>query len=244
MRNWKEEFSTRLETVDAQTIGPLMQEITACLGFDYYAYGATRVNGATRPDVAIHSNYPEAWLSLYRSRGYHRIDPVVQQCLASPLPVSWRCDSADPEQRGFWEEAQRHGLCHGWSHACRNVSGCVGMLSLVRRGSEIDRQQLQEQEPRLVWLLQVLHSRMAACVMAEAGSHEAQALSAREIEVLQWSAEGKSAGDLATILGISERTVNFHVHQAMQKLNAPNKISAVYRAAVKGVLGFGLQNVC
>jgi LuxR family transcriptional regulator len=221
-----------------------MQEITACLGFDYYAYGATRVNGATRPDVAIYSNYPEAWLSLYRRQHYHRIDPVLQQCLASPLPVLWGCDAPAPEQRCFWEDAQRHGLRHGWSHACRNVSGSVGILSLVRSGLEIDRQQLHEHEPRLVWLLQVLHSRMAGSVMAAVATDEAQALSPREIEVLQWSAEGKSAGDLATILGISERTVNFHVHQAMQKLNAPNKICAVYRAAVKDVLGFGLQNVC
>ncbi|WP_298231865.1 2-isopropylmalate synthase [uncultured Azohydromonas sp.] len=81
--------------------------------------------------------------------------------------------------------------------------------------------------------------RVAGSAMAAVGSDAAQALSAREIEVLQWSAEGKSAGDLATILGISERTVNFHVQQAMQKLNAPNKISAVYRATVTGVLGGG-----
>jgi LuxR family transcriptional regulator len=38
------------------------------------------------------------------------------------------------------------------------------------------------------------------------------------------------------MLHISERTVNFHVHNAMAKLNAANKTDAVLRAAVLGLL--------
>jgi LuxR family transcriptional regulator len=53
---------------------------------------------------------------------------------------------------------------------------------------------------------------------------------------LRWSAEGKTASEIALILSISERTVTFHVVNAMQKLNVNNKISAVIRAIMLGLL--------
>lgn len=52
-------------------------------------------------------------------------------------------------------------------------------------------------------------------------------LSKREIEVLNWLKKGKSSWDIATILNISERTVNFHVRNIMQKLNAVSRAQAV-----------------
>ncbi|MBI4683041.1 MAG: helix-turn-helix transcriptional regulator [Nitrospirae bacterium] len=52
-------------------------------------------------------------------------------------------------------------------------------------------------------------------------------LSKREVEVLNWLKNGKSSWDIATILNISERTVNFHVRNIMQKLNAVSRTQAV-----------------
>lgn len=63
-----------------------------------------------------------------------------------------------------------------------------------------------------------------------------QRLTIREIEVLKWSAEGKTAGDIAIILSMKERTVHFHVANAVHKMGASNKISAVALAISSGVL--------
>jgi two-component system nitrogen regulation response regulator NtrX len=52
-------------------------------------------------------------------------------------------------------------------------------------------------------------------------------LSLREKEVLNWLKKGKSSWDIATILHISERTVNYHVTNIMQKLNAVTRTQAV-----------------
>lgn len=49
-------------------------------------------------------------------------------------------------------------------------------------------------------------------------------------------ADGKTSGEAATILALSERTVNFHVSNAMTKLGAVNKTAAVVKAAVLGLL--------
>ena len=65
-------------------------------------------------------------------------------------------------------------------------------------------------------------------------SHQ-QPLTTREIEILKWSAEGKTAADIAIILSMKERTVHFHVANAIQKMGACNKISAVVQAALSGM---------
>jgi len=62
-----------------------------------------------------------------------------------------------------------------------------------------------------------------------------QPLTTREIEILKWSAEGKTAADIAIILSMKERTVHFHVANAVQKMGASNKISAVVQAALSGM---------
>ena len=54
--------------------------------------------------------------------------------------------------------------------------------------------------------------------------------------MLRWTGEGKTSGEIADILNITERTVNFHIGKAIAKLNAVNKTAAVLRAAMLGLL--------
>jgi len=58
----------------------------------------------------------------------------------------------------------------------------------------------------------------------------------RERECLSWSAHGKTKGEIATILGISERTVKFHVDGARAKLDCSNTTHAVARGVALGLV--------
>jgi len=62
------------------------------------------------------------------------------------------------------------------------------------------------------------------------------ALTAREVEVLKWTADGKTSGEVSEILCVSENTVNFHVKNAVAKLRTANKTAAVVKAAMLGLL--------
>ena len=55
-------------------------------------------------------------------------------------------------------------------------------------------------------------------------------LTAREIDILRWTADGKIAEEIATILNLSARTVNYHLTNIMRQLGAPNKTAAVSKA--------------
>lgn len=59
---------------------------------------------------------------------------------------------------------------------------------------------------------------------------EALVVSARELDCLRWVAAGKSAWEASVILGISERTVRFHLNSAREKLNCTTTTQAVAKA--------------
>lgn len=61
-------------------------------------------------------------------------------------------------------------------------------------------------------------------------------LTVREVEVLKWCATGKTAAEVALILDVTPRTVNFHVGRAILKIGVCNKMSAVVQATRDGVI--------
>jgi DNA-binding CsgD family transcriptional regulator len=61
-------------------------------------------------------------------------------------------------------------------------------------------------------------------------------LSRREVEVLRWTAMGKTASEVSSIIGITTRTVNYHIANILLKLDAHNKIQASVRALSLGLI--------
>jgi DNA-binding CsgD family transcriptional regulator len=62
------------------------------------------------------------------------------------------------------------------------------------------------------------------------------ALSAREKECLTWAAAGKTAWETAQILGITERTANFHLQNVIRKFGVVNKAQALSVAMASGLI--------
>jgi DNA-binding NarL/FixJ family response regulator len=61
-------------------------------------------------------------------------------------------------------------------------------------------------------------------------------LTDREKEVLTWVGRGKTSSEIATILSLSERTVNFHCDHAMKRLDVINRTQAVATALAEGLI--------
>jgi len=71
---------------------------------------------------------------------------------------------------------------------------------------------------------------------AGASPNTPEVLTEREREVLRWTAEGKTAFEIGLIVGLTERTVNFHIGRVLIKLAATNKTQAAVKAARLGIL--------
>jgi DNA-binding response OmpR family regulator len=55
-------------------------------------------------------------------------------------------------------------------------------------------------------------------------------LNEREAETLTWAARGKTSAEIAVILGIAKRTVDFHIDNARDKLGVTTRIQAAVKA--------------
>jgi DNA-binding NarL/FixJ family response regulator len=57
-------------------------------------------------------------------------------------------------------------------------------------------------------------------------------LNDREIEALTWVARGKTSAEVADLIGLSKRTVDFHLDNARMKLGAATRTEAAIKAAM------------
>jgi DNA-binding CsgD family transcriptional regulator len=64
-------------------------------------------------------------------------------------------------------------------------------------------------------------------------------ISARELDCLKWTAAGKTAWEASVILGISERTVRFHLNMAREKLKCATTTQAVAKAVANQLIDPG-----
>lgn len=63
-------------------------------------------------------------------------------------------------------------------------------------------------------------------------------LTSREVECLQWTMAGKTSWETGRIIGCSERTVNFHIGNAIRKLEVKNRRCAVVKALALNLIQF------
>ena len=237
VKGWQEHQLHALQTItcDAQLF-ELAASIVQSLGFDHCSYGLRMPLPVSQPRVVLLTNYPRAWEQRYKAKGYVAFDPTVRHGTRSLHPVVWS-DAFFASSRDLWEEARSFGLCVGWAQSSRDVNSTMGLLSVSRSGEPISEVELRGKEIKLAWLTQMVHLGMSRILTAKLMPEAKVKLTDREIEVLRWTADGKTASEIADILNISERTANFHIANVITKLNAPNKTAAVIRAGMLGMLG-------
>ena len=75
-----------------------------------------------------------------------------------------------------------------------------------------------------------------ATTMSTASREGKVPLTEREVEVLNQVFEGKSSKEVARLLFVSKRTIDFHLTNIYHKLHVTNRVQAVLRAAQLGLV--------
>lgn len=236
MDAWREDRINALLNIESeQDLFSHVAGLAEEMGFEYCAYGIQMPVPVSRPSVALFNNYSKDWQDCYSTRGYIQVDPTVQHALKSTLPIVWSHGvfESTPE---LWEEARAHGLHYGWAQASRDANGAVGLLTLARSAEQLTDSELYANQAKMAWLTQYAHAGMARLLTPKLAPETQVTMTAREKEVLRWTAEGKTAYEISQILAVSERTVNFHINNVVSKLGASNKTQAAVKAAALGLL--------
>jgi LuxR family transcriptional regulator len=238
MSNWREDclhYLTDSVKTDTEAF-TRFAGLVKTAGFEYCSFGVRPSLLSQASGDLWWTTYPQSWQDYYFSHDYLSIDPVIYAALHSALPVIWTEPKFD-KQRDFWESARGHGIRHGWTLALHGAQGETAMVSLARSDMPLDENELAEKEARLMWLS---HTAYAAIMDAGYSNRSdplpTPELSSREREILRWTLAGKTSEETGTILGISARTVNFHVSVILHKLNVVNKTQAVAKAILLNLL--------
>lgn len=233
-----QEYIDAIQTADNENdFARIARRITEHLGFRWFAY--LRLSDDARTLI---SSYPKTWTNRYFELGYQQIDPVVRRARVENELFGWGGGApkavGSREQRRFFDEAMTFGIKSGFTVPIKGGFGRMAAFTMAtdERIASADRLlNARKQVYRLVGLYFHAH------VMAKATSAGKQpggegVLSQRERQCLAWAARGKTVADAAILVGISPRTVVFHLDKARQKLNASSIAQCVAEAMRRGLL--------
>lgn len=228
-------------TSNQDEIHSLCCELCKILGFDNFIYALRLPTSFVKPHLLVLSGYPEQWRKRYREQEYHVIDPTVAFCATNSLPLPWdrlkQLEQSDPAVGAFMEESRDFGLLSGLSIPIHDGRGGRGIFSLSsRKPPEQMQSQIEESIPLVHAISFHIHEALRRTTQDLKLRPSPHALSEREIECLRWAAEGKTSWETSQILGISERTVVFHIQKASDKLSVCNRSHAVARAVSLGMI--------
>ena len=172
--------------------------------------------------------WPPEWYLRYMSEDHFSHDPCVAQCRHSPKPFLWH---ELPPAKLFaraklvMDEATDFGMSHGLCVPIHVPLAGPGVVSAAGDRIEI--------APNVMPFIETLcvHTFRRLSGLEKSGQGaEVAPLTARERELLEWSAEGKSNEDIACILGVTRNTVESHQRNIRGKLDAANVSHAIVKA--------------
>ncbi|KWN63321.1 LuxR family transcriptional regulator [Burkholderia ubonensis] len=214
-------------------IASVLMRAASALGFEYAAYSIRRPLPINNPTILTVSNYPCRWQKRYLEALFVNVDSAVKAVIGSDKPIIWSAKN-NASRHEFWDEALSFGIANGWSLASRGAGGTLGILTLSRSCDSIESEEMIRNQSIVRCLAQTAHIAMVPYLSA--GDEFDVVLTRRETDVLKWTADGKTVYEISLILNISKSTVDFHMKNIISKLGSTNKVQAVAKAALLGML--------
>lgn len=207
------------------------------MGFDHFALAFDRRGGADAASMLVH-NYPDAWARVYVGFDLSATDPIRRAGERSLTGFQWRdVGRFVPLSRGdqqLLRVARESGIGDGFTVPRHLPGEATGSCSFAVN-------------PRAVMPEEMLHAAEILGAIAIASARELvgweplqprPVLTERQRECVLWSARGKTAGEIAAILGISEETVVRHLKMARERYSVPCRSMLILCALFDGLIGF------
>lgn len=227
------------QSTDKATFEHRLVRFAQEMGFERVSAALAIDRPGDKPFFEMVGNTPQAFLDASRNHEDALRDPVFRRMRSSGLPFLY--DQATYVGEGaadLWERQAEFGYRTGISMALHMPAGRHFLLGVDRSQALPDDDSACTRMMADLQLLAAYAQETAVRVLGPESPALAcvPRLTSREREVLQWTREGKSSWAVGEILGLSENTVNFHLRNAMKKLDASSKHVAILRAITLGLL--------
>ena len=225
-------------TIDA--IHTATQRQTIALGFEYFGYQL--LAPPIGPPVRLYlTSKPKEWVARYIAQSYISDDLVSRHAARTIRPFLW--DEITPEriqtptQRLIFHEAAECGLQSGATVPIHGPGTAKALFSVSNRmpKAEFAKLFLAERHP-LQLIATYVHEHLLRLGIQNPPPLPTIKLTPRELEVLTWTARGKTAWETSQILTLSEATVREYGNQACAKLGTNSKTHAVAIAILHALI--------
>lgn len=191
-----------------------------------------RMPGPDDRDLAplvLETTYAPQFFRDFDRHGLLSICPTSHRLQASLLPQTWALkavteDEKTPEWQTLAGFMIGYGITMGIVIA---MTGLDGERLVLRYAGERDCLQMDELNALNMVSTHVFEAYAAIRPREPALPH---ALSARELEVVRWTAQGKTSAEIGQILSLSDHTVNAYLNNAIKKLDCVNRTQLVAKA--------------
>jgi DNA-binding CsgD family transcriptional regulator len=177
------------------------------------------------------------WQARYEQARHYDYDPVFQHALHGTVPVVWsqcrdraRAGGACKRALDVFVEASEFELTDGYIIPVHGFGDLPGAVTLGGHDPDLSS------EGRLSLDLICAYAYEGLRRLTDNVKPVAPDLTQRELDVLRWSAEGKTAWEIGRILGIAARTVRSYGDQLKRKYRVPTMIQVAVLAALDGNL--------
>jgi DNA-binding CsgD family transcriptional regulator len=225
-------FISVLDVTDAESFLVSVVTFAKWLEFDTVTAFAAQDHAFAETAFFVVDNEPVGFSAITDRESHGKLDPVMQHCKTSCLPIAWsRATYLAAGKADMWEAQAEFGYVNGICLAAHLPAGqhfCIGVdrdgplpscpLALARAVADLQLFAAYAQEVAL----RVLLPNSSPSILP--------ALTHREVQCLQWTMEGKTAWEVGRILSISEQTAVRHLNNATHKLGCVNKHQAVVKA--------------
>lgn len=206
------------------------------MGFDHFALAFDR-RGGEAASMLVH-NYPEAWAKIYIGLDLSATDPIRRAGERAVTGFAWRnVEHYIPlsrSDRQLMNVARASGVGDGFTVPRHLPGEAMGSCSFaVGPHTDLPCHMLNVAE-----IIGAIAIARARDLMGTAASRPRSVLTERQRECVLWSARGKTAGEIADILGISQETVVRHLKMARDRYSVHCRSMLILCALYDGLIGF------
>lgn len=178
--------------------------------------------------AVILGNYPKDWVKLYESDALYRNDPIINHSSTTSAAFFWKGSlRKDNKSKHIFDMSAQYGIEQGFTVPVHEPGCAFGSMHLASSKENLEFKKIVQNHSYLISTISyIAHQQRPSLARLK----PYRRLTEREAECLHWVAMGKSYGEIALILSISERTVKFHAQNIIKKLDSVNIKQAMTKA--------------
>ncbi|ESX78122.1 LuxR family transcriptional regulator [Mesorhizobium sp. LSHC414A00] len=244
-RNWRRRLEDTYGFLELVRQSRSPDDLCDCFLAYAWRFGATNLlagqippRGASRREQLSHvllETWPKECSLRYFSSGYLYHDPTIRLVCRDSPPFLWKEASelcaTDGLAGRVMMEAAEFRLRDGLTMALRTLEGKMVGFSIA--GERLEVEPGHGQALQLIAAYALSH---AIVLVDGERPRDHVHLSARQLDVLRWAAEGLTVDEIGERLTISSNTADSHLRAVRQRLGVTNTVHAVAEAFRLGLI--------